>query len=78
MPKYRPYENGSVVYTSVYYDYDLGADDNHPVYPDSSRSFVIFTKLNDSVISGMFEFHGIGDQNIAVDMTNGFFDIKAQ
>lgn len=64
----------NIVHTSIYYDYDLGADDNHPIYPDST-SFVIFTKLTDSIISGTFEYHGINDQHVAVDMTKGFFDI---
>ena len=73
--KYPLSVTSNIVHTSIYYDYDLGADDNHPIYPDSSTSFIIFTKLTDSIIAGTFEFHGVNDEHIVVDMTKGFFDI---
>jgi hypothetical protein len=42
---------------------------------DSTRSYVIFTRLDSSAITGTFECHGTNNIGQTVDITNGKFGI---
>ncbi len=57
-------------------EYILTSSEDHPFYSDTTLSYLIFSKLQDSIVAGTFEFHGINDSNQRVDITKGFFDIN--
>ncbi|MCD6065065.1 MAG: hypothetical protein K0R82_2976 [Flavipsychrobacter sp.] len=42
---------------------------------DSTRSYMIFTRFDNTVGAGTFEYHGFDKNNDTVHITEGFFDI---
>lgn len=50
----------------------------HGYLIDSSASYIIFTRADDSVFAGRFYFEGYTKDSLFVKATNGFFDIKRE
>jgi hypothetical protein len=42
---------------------------------DTTLSYIMFTRFDDSIVAGTFEFHG-QNQNTCTDITDGFFDVR--
>lgn len=58
---------------SVYYTGN-GSDDQR-FRSNDSLSTITFTRFDDKVIAGTFEFHSVTNKGKTVDLTEGYFDI---
>jgi hypothetical protein len=62
------------LYPASYFTKDKS--ENDLLIADTTKSFIVISKLQDSIISGSFEFHGADTFGHNVDITQGSFDIK--
>ena len=58
------------------YSYYATGNGNNEYWVDSTISTMAFTRFDDEVVSGTFEYHGVNDNNDTVHITEGFFDMK--
>lgn len=63
-------------YPSFYIDYKKGdqEDDTH-FLPISEKCTVIFTRYDDSIAAGRFEYHGKNKRGEEISLTEGQFDV---
>ncbi|MGN6567426.1 MAG: hypothetical protein ACTHJ0_05720 [Flavipsychrobacter sp.] len=69
-----PVGNNYPYYQSQYQIKDANSQE-HFYYPDSSKSWLTFTRLDSLVAAGTFEYYGIGNNGQTVILTDGFFDM---
>lgn len=68
--KYRIADGLPYIYSQYY-----TINDNKAYRVDSNSSHIIFTRFDETVAAGTFEYHGINKDNALIHITEGFFDI---